>query len=167
MKKKILLGLCIGVTVLGLTACTEKKNEEEKEIGITNPFTITCEGYDDSIEGVKATNKSVYNFGKDQYVTDYEVTTISVYSDKKTYKTYKKSAEETAKSSENDLMVYTVTTDDKTKTVNFSYKVTVNKEMLDEAEDKDFYKAVKVLERAKANPNATCTIEGAEESQLK
>lgn len=158
MGKKLGLGLLIGVTIFGLTGCTKK---------ITEPFTITCEGKDDLMLGVETTNKSIYHFGKDQYTTDYEVTTISIYEDEEAYKTYKESSEETAKNAQTPIITYNVSSDDNTKTVNFSYKVTLSSEDLNALADKDYYKASEVLKRAETNPNAKCTIDGAERNQFK
>lgn len=163
MKKKYLLVIFTTITVFSLTACTENKKTKES----VDSFTITCKGKDNSIEGIKQTNKSVYNFNKDQYITDYEITTMSVYKDKETYKIYKESAEETANSNDNSNLVYNVKTDDKTKTVTFSYKIKINKDDLNKTEDKDYYKAVNVLKRAKSNPNAKCTFKGIEKNQIK
>lgn len=153
----LLFVLVMGVIVL--TGCDKEMPES---------FSIICEGSDNTTEGVKTTNKSVYNFNKEQLVTDYEISTVSVYTDEETYKIYKEGAEQTANSSTDGSPIkYTIKTDDKTKTVDFSYKATLTKEMYNEVEDKDYYKAVKVLERAESNPDAKCTFKGIERNQIK
>ena len=157
--KKQLLFLFICIIVLGLTGCGKKE--------IIGPFTITCEGVDDYQEDLKQTNKSIYNFSQDQYVTNYEIQTVSVYSKKKTYETYKEEVLKTLESNDGSTIAYDVTTDDETKTIIFKYKKTINEEDLNALEDKDFYKAANVLERAKSGTNVKCTFDGVEESQIK
>ena len=86
---------------------------------IIGPFTITCEVVDDYQEDLKQTNKSIYNFSQDQYVTNYEIQTVSVYSKKKTYETYKEEVLKTLESNDGSTIAYDVTTDDETKTIIF------------------------------------------------
>lgn len=160
MKKRILSSLFVGISVIGLTACGTDKE-------VAKSFTITCKGEDSSIEGVKQTNKSVYKFDKNQYVTEYEINTTSVYKDEETYKTYKESSKETIESNANSKVVYDFDTNDKKKTIKFNYKIKITTEDLKEVEDKNYYKAVKVLERAEANPNAKCSFDGIKRSQIK
>lgn len=64
---------------------------------------------------MKQTNKSIYNFSQDQYVTNYEIQTVSVYSKKKTYETYKEEVLKTLESNDGSTIAYDVTTDDETK----------------------------------------------------
>lgn len=156
MKKSFLIIVC---TLLLFVVSGCGKND--------GSFSIVCEGTDNLMEGVKTTNKSVYNFDKEQYLADYEVTSISVYDDEETYKIYKEGAEETANSNDDSSLVYTVKTDDETKTVNFSYKMTFTKEMYNEVENKEFYKAANVLERAESNSNAKCTLKNIKREQIK
>lgn len=158
MKNKIVIGTCLCLATLTLTACGKAKQIEK-------PFTITCENNDSVMEGVKATNKSIYKFGKDQYVTSYEVTTISTYKNEETYKVYKESAKDTEENNDSDKVVYKVDTDDSTKTVKFNYVVTLEKADLNALEDKDYYKAKQVLERAESTGNK-CKIKGAKRKQL-
>lgn len=162
MKKNFITISLLFILVMGvivLTGCDAEMPES---------FSIICEGSDSTMEGVKSNNKSVYNFNKEQLVTDYEVSTVSVYADEETYQIYKEGAEQTANSSSEDSPIkYTVKTDDKTRTVDFSYKATLTKEMYNEADDKDYYKAIKVLERAESNPDAKCTFKGIKRNQIK
>ena len=111
---------------------------------------------------MKQTNKSIYNFSQDQYVTNYEIQTVSVYSKKKTYETYKEEVLKTLESNDGSTSAYDVT-----KTIIFKYKKTINEEDLNALEDKDFYKAANVLERAKSGTNVKCTFDGVEESLIK
>ncbi len=156
MKKKIILSLFAILAVVSLTACGKK----DKKI------SISCEGKSQLMEGVNVTNKSIYNFDKDQKTTDYEVITISVYDNEETYKFYKESAEETAKTNSNNIE-YTVKSDDNTKTVTFSYKVTVNDEMTKDIEEPDYFMAKKVLERTETLDKTKCTLTGIKREELK
>lgn len=161
MKKKLLLGLFTLFVCFSLTGCGEKEEE------IKNSFTITCEGQEELMQEVKTTSKSVYNFDKNQMITDYEVITVNVYDNEETYNYYKGSTLETANNNDSGYASYDVKTDDTTKTLTFTYKVIITNEMIEQIEEEDFYKAINVLERAETNPNAKCTITGAEKSQLK
>ena len=152
--------LCLSILLILLTGCGKKTE-------LTDPFTINCESNDSLMEGVQTTNKAIYKFDEEQYLTEYEIKTISVYDNEETYNIYKKGAEQTLKSGNSDKITYDITTDDNTKTVNFSYKVTITKNDMKDLDDKDFYKAKKVLERAKSNTNAKCTYDGIEENQIK
>ncbi len=158
MKNKIIIGSCLALAAITLTACGKAKS-------IDKAFTITCENNDSGMEGVKSTNKSIYNFRKDQYIKNYEVTTISTYENEETYIIYRDSAKDSAENNDSDRVVYTVDTDDDSKTVNFSYKVTLDKADINALTDKDYYKAKKVLERAEAT-GAKCKITGADRKQL-
>ena len=156
MGKKFLISLLSVGTILFLTACGSKT---------TGPFTMTCTGkIDDSMS--KQTGTTIYNFDKNQYVTSYEVNTITVYEDEETYKLYKESSEETVNNNTSSQITYTIDSDDATKTLTFGYKITVNSEDLKSSEDKDFYKAVSVLKRAESN-DLTCTFDGIEKSDIK
>ena len=157
--KKIIYILII-LVLFTITGCTPKNKT-------TPPFTITCESNDSVMEGVQTTNKSIYKFDEYQYVTEYEIKTISVYDNEETYNIYKKGAEQTLKAGNSDKITYDITTDDNTRTVNFSYKVTITKDDMKDLSDKDFYKAKKVLERAKSNTNTKCTFNDIEENQIK
>lgn len=164
MKNNILLIVMIGIVVFGLTACGGKKEETKK---IAEPFTMTCEGEDNSVKGVINDSRATYNFGKDQYVTDYEVITTSIYDSEKKYKTDKEKAEKTAQSTEKPYVIYHVETSDVTRTISFSYFVTITEDALKEKKDKDYYKAAKVLKRVESNSNIKCTFSGVERNQIK
>ena len=159
MKKKLLLALFIGGVVLTLTGCGKKE--------IKGPFTINCEGVDNDQLGVKQTIISSYNFGQDQYLTNYSIKTVSIYENDEAYKIYRDSAFDAKEDSEESSLEYNVASDDETKTVTVEYKITIDKTDLDASDDKNFYKAASVLERAKSNSNVKCTFDGVEESQIK
>lgn len=154
--KKLIYILFISITILFLSACT--KNEE-------TAFKITCTGETPKENGMKQTGNSIYEFDKNQYITKYEVTTITIFDDAEVYKTYKASSEDTIKNNTSSQIVYDVKGDDKTNTLTFNYKVILNSEDLLSADDKDFYKAVNVLKRAESN--SKCTIEGIDRSDIK
>ena len=158
MKKnthRLLVLLIVGVVLL--TGCGSK---------LTKEFTITCTGNSNIMEGIKQTNTSIYKFDKDQYVTEYEITTVSVYDSAEVYQIYKESTEETVKSNDSDTITYNVKGDDATKTLTFGYKVTINKEDFNKLEDKDFYKAINVLNRANTS-GMQCTFDGITQEDIK
>ena len=159
MKKNILLIMLVIIVVFSMTGCKKKVKP------ITGSFTITCESKNNSMKGVDQTNISVYNFGKDQYIADYEIKTISVYSDKETYEYYKENAEESAKSDDSDKVVYDISSDDDTQTVIFSYKIVLSKDDLKNFGDKDYYKVNNVFDRIKTG--AKCSFKGIKEEQIK
>ena len=155
--KKISLVLIIGVSVIGLTGCGGNN--------VTAPFSISCESFDDN-GGATIKNSSIYNFGTNQIVTDYEITTVSSYDDEETYKIYRDAAKEAEKNNDNERITYKVETNDETHTVNFSYKEIINEEALATIKEDDYYNASKVLERAEET-GAKCTLSGIERDQLK
>ena len=159
MKKKILLGLLGGLVVLSTTGCGN---------GITKPFTITCKGDNNATEGVNITNTSIYYFDKNQTITGYDITSVSVYDNIDIYNAYKETIKTTVKNL-NDGIKYDVITEDDKRTITFKYKVDITEKTLKNLEDKDYYKATRVIKRAETETKtkAKCTIEGAKKSQLK
>ena len=157
--KKLLLGLFVCLVLFGITACGKKVESD-------GPFTITCTSEGSIMEGIQQTNKTIYHFSKEQYITDYEVTTVSKYDNAETYKFYKKSSEETVNSNVSTSITYNVKGDDATNTLTFGYKVTFNAEDLEQANEKEYYKAVNVLKRAEES-GTKCTVEGIDKKDIK
>ena len=152
--KKIVKGLLvIGISSV-LCGCGENGN-----------ISIICEGKDSSLEGIKQTVQSNYYFSKDQYLTNYERTTIQEFEKKDVYKIYKDSMEETVKKNKEKTITYDLKTNDNKKKITFTYKVEISREELDKQENKDFYKAINVLERAESN--SKCKIKGINRKDLK
>ena len=166
MKKKILYVLLIGTIVLNVSACGNKKEEKS----LDGSFSITCTGKNPKENGIVQEANVVYNFGKDQYLTSYELTTVSKFDDFKTYKYYKKSSEETAKNNSESSITYNVKGNDKKKELTFGYKVTINREDLDAEENKTYYKAINVLKRSedsKQSSYSKCTVKGIKRNKLR
>ena len=159
MKKRIIIGLLGGLAIISTTGCGNKT---------TKPFTITCKGENDAVEGAKITNTSIYYFDKDQTITGYDATSVNVYDDDKTYEAYKEAIETTINNNTADVE-YSIKTEPSIRTITLIYKVKITKEMLKNLKDKDYYNPTTVIERAetKTNTKAKCTIEGAKRSQLK
>lgn len=133
--------------------------------GENGKFSIVCEGKDSSLEGIKQTVQSNYYFSKDQYLTNYELTTIQEFEKKDVYKIYKESMEKTVKNNKNKEITYDLKTNDKNKKITFTYKVEISREELDKLDEKDFYKAINVLERTESN--SKCKIKGINRKDLK
>ena len=160
MMKKVIYGVFIGTALISLTGCGKKENKKEKK-----SFTITCNGTTTDDMGTQVSN-AVYKFDKNQYITSYSIKTITTYNTEEAYKIYKESSEQTAATPENDRIKYTVSSDDASKKVTFSYEVTINEEDYEKADDKDYYKAKNVLERAESN-KTKCSVSGIDKSKIK
>ena len=167
MKRNILKGIIGVFAILTLTGCGERKVDLTSSIKLEEgAFSIVCSGEDGDGTGVKTENTSTYNFNDDQYLINYSVATKQTFTDKETYNTYKTAQEETVKGS-TDTILYELLSDDKSKTLLFTMAITdIDLSEITTEEEKDYYKASTVLERADTDI-ATCKVNGIDKNNLK
>ena len=168
MKRKLLYSLVALTLVVGLTGCgkTEKK-KEQKSNDLKAAFTIECTDEKDDSFGFETQNVITYYFNKEQYVTDYCVTTTQKFDDEEIYEEYKAAQEETVKNTSSDIVTYDLKYDDKTKTLVFT--VAIKNIDVNEAETEEEKAGLKASAILKSNEELkyTCTIEGIDKSELK
>lgn len=169
MKNKILLCALCGVVAVSLTGCGNAEEKIGKSINLEKgAFSIVCTNSDDS-NGMKIKNETTYYFNDEQYTINYKVVTTQKFKDKSTYETYKKEQEDTVKSS-SDSLIYSLKSNDKTKTLIFTMAVTdIDYNNAESEEEKDTLKASSILKKNEesAESTSTCEVKGIERSELK
>lgn len=153
MRKK-LFGLFAFILCLSLTGCGN------------GGFTITCTTEKENLSGVESQSVITYTFDKDQYATKFNLNTSQKFDDKETYEYYKTAQEEALQNNDDKDVTYSLKSNDKKLTLDYTISYKINKEDAPSEEDLEDIKAINVLKKSEAD-NQTCKIKGISRDKIK
>ena len=161
MKRKIFYTFIVLMLIIGISGCAKNDNKNSSDV-----ITIACKDEKDKSTGIEIQNETTYHFNKEQYATDYSVTTTQKFDDKAVYNEYKTAQEGTVKSS-SDNVIYDLKADDKKMTLIFTMTIkNINVNDAETEEEKERYKASNVLKSVE-DGGYTCEVKGIDKDKLK